>query len=318
MSLSFKQIEVFRAVISTGSISAASKLLCVSPPAVSRLLSYTEQRLGFALFERIKGRLYPTPEAHELFREIERVYAGIQRVNELAAGLASRPSGHIRIVCGASVGQFLVPKAIARYREQAPEVKVTFRQMTRTELTGTLLAKEADIGLQITSEGHPNLTYTPIGEASLVCICPCEHPLTQRGMLTLADLQPYPLISYAPHMPLGVLIEQMYADAGLTRQVAIDVASPQHACLMVQAGAGVALVDEFSVRNSRAGEFVVCPIAQAPAFVAKLVHLRSEPLSRAAASFVAILGATFDDYGMGMHTPADPSPAALSIPLPIH
>ena len=312
MALSFKQIEVFRAVISTGSINAASKLLCVSQPAVSRLLSYTEQRLGFGLFERIKGRLYPTPEAHELFREIERAYAGIQRVNELAVALASRPGGHIRIVCGASIGQFLVPKGIARYRERAPEVKVTFRQMTRAELTATLLAKEADIGLQITSEDHPNFTYTPIGEANLVCICPREHPLAQRSLLTLADLQPYPLISYPPHMPLGALIEQLYVDAGLTRQVAIDVASPQHACSMVQAGAGIALVDGFSVRNRRADEFAVLPIAQAPSFVAKLVHLRSEPLSRITASFVATLGATFDDFGLGMPSPTAEAAIALS------
>src|SRR3546814_17260281 len=72
MSLNLRQIEVFRAVMSTGSISGASKVLHVSQPAVSRLLSYTETRVGFPLFERIKGRLYATPEAKRLFREVDR------------------------------------------------------------------------------------------------------------------------------------------------------------------------------------------------------------------------------------------------------
>ncbi|CAJ3076526.1 LysR family transcriptional regulator [Burkholderia pseudomallei] len=63
MRLNLRQIEVFRAIMLTGSISGAAKLLHVSQPAVSRLISYAEQRLGLALFERIKGRLYPTPEA---------------------------------------------------------------------------------------------------------------------------------------------------------------------------------------------------------------------------------------------------------------
>lgn len=63
MRINLRQIEVFRAIMMTGSISGAAKLLNVSQPAISRLISYTETRVGLVLFERIKGRLYPTPEA---------------------------------------------------------------------------------------------------------------------------------------------------------------------------------------------------------------------------------------------------------------
>src|SRR3546814_8634544 len=57
-----------------------SKLLNVSQPAISRLLAYTESRIGLNLFERIKGRLYPTPEARRLFVEVDAVYQRVQRV----------------------------------------------------------------------------------------------------------------------------------------------------------------------------------------------------------------------------------------------
>src|SRR5471032_3000145 len=87
MKLNLRQIEVFRAIMLSGSISGASKLLYVSQPAVSRLISYTEQRLGLMLFQRIKGRLYPTPEARRLFTEVNVVYQGVQRVNEVADDL---------------------------------------------------------------------------------------------------------------------------------------------------------------------------------------------------------------------------------------
>jgi DNA-binding transcriptional LysR family regulator len=66
--LNLRQIEVFRATMLTGSISSAAKMLHVSSPAVSRLISNTEQRLGLTFFKRIKGRLYPTPEARRLFQ----------------------------------------------------------------------------------------------------------------------------------------------------------------------------------------------------------------------------------------------------------
>ena len=61
MKINLRQIEVFRAIMLTHSMSGAAKALHVSQPAISRLVSHTEQRLGLKLFERIKGRLYPTP-----------------------------------------------------------------------------------------------------------------------------------------------------------------------------------------------------------------------------------------------------------------
>ena len=94
MRINLRQIEVFRAIMLTSSISGAAKLLHVSQPAVSRLLSYTEQRLGLKLFERIKGRLYPTPEAKRLFTEVNAVYQGVQRVNEVADDLIQQRAGH--------------------------------------------------------------------------------------------------------------------------------------------------------------------------------------------------------------------------------
>ncbi|WP_160018317.1 LysR family transcriptional regulator, partial [Raoultella sp. 18093] len=65
--MNLRQIEAFRAVMVTGSVSGAARLLHVSVPPISRLLSHTESRLGFALFERIKGRLHPTAEARRLY-----------------------------------------------------------------------------------------------------------------------------------------------------------------------------------------------------------------------------------------------------------
>ncbi len=84
MKINLRQIEVFRAIMLARSISGAAKVLNVSQPAVSRLVAYTEQRLGIQLFERIKGRIYPTPEANRLFMEVDSLYQYVTRVNEVA------------------------------------------------------------------------------------------------------------------------------------------------------------------------------------------------------------------------------------------
>jgi len=144
MALNLRQIEVFRAVMTTGSISGAAQALHVSQPAVSRLLSYTESKIGFALFERIKGRLYATPEAKRLFREVENVYAGVQRVNELAHDLAERRRGFLHVMSSPSIGQRLVPQAIADFRAQHADVHVTLSFQNYGQMKDRLLDMKAE------------------------------------------------------------------------------------------------------------------------------------------------------------------------------
>lgn len=316
MSMNLRQIEVFRAVMTTGSISGASRLLHVSQPAVSRLLSHTESRLGFALFERIKGRLFATPEAKQLIREVEHVYLGVQRVGELAHDLAQRRQGLLQLVSSPSIGQMLIPRVMALFREQHPAVRVTFQFLGFAHLQQRLLNRQADLGVVILPMDHPNLEVTPVARGSMVCICPHEHPLAQRATLTLADLRPFPLISYSPESPLGGLIATMYRAEDEPLDAAIEVGSPQNACALVEMGAGVGIVDEFSVRSWPADRFVVRPLAGAPVLVANLVHPCAEPLSQLAQDFVVLLRRQLAQQGFEMagQAAARPAPPAPTTP----
>jgi DNA-binding transcriptional LysR family regulator len=105
----------------------------------------------------------------------------------------------------------------------------------------------------------------------------------------VADLQPFPLISYDRDTPFGGLVSTLFATAGEILRPSIEVGSPQNACALVQAGAGIALVDEFSVRSWPAGQLVVRPVQHAPLLHANLVHLRFEPMSQLAQAFVPVL-----------------------------
>lgn len=72
MSINLRQMEVFRAVMQSGGVNSAAQLLHVSPPAISKVLAQAAKASELVLFERVKGRLIPTPEAQRLFEEIER------------------------------------------------------------------------------------------------------------------------------------------------------------------------------------------------------------------------------------------------------
>ncbi len=82
-----RQIEVINAIMLTGSVSAAARLINVTQPAVSRTLQHAEIQLGFPLFQRAKNRLLPTDEALTLYPYIERLFSQLDEVQRLAINL---------------------------------------------------------------------------------------------------------------------------------------------------------------------------------------------------------------------------------------
>ncbi len=85
-----RHIEVFNAIMLTGSVSAAARLINITQPAVSRTLQHAEIQLGFPLFQRAKGRLTPTTEALTLYPHIERLFAQLDEVQRPASTCAPR------------------------------------------------------------------------------------------------------------------------------------------------------------------------------------------------------------------------------------
>ena len=77
MNITLRHIEVFRALMTAGSVTAAAQILFTSQPTVSRELARLESLLGIALFDRVRGRLQPNAQALALYEEVQRSYVGL-------------------------------------------------------------------------------------------------------------------------------------------------------------------------------------------------------------------------------------------------
>ena len=119
-----RYIELFHAVLSTGSLTGAASLLNVSQPAASKALQQAENHLGFPLFSRVRGRLQPTPQALLMRHQIDKLMRDLYDLRRLALNI-TRPESHpLRVTCTPALAQVLVPDAIARLGEVYPETIV--------------------------------------------------------------------------------------------------------------------------------------------------------------------------------------------------
>src|SRR5207248_2605933 len=92
-----RQVEAFRAMMLTGSVTDAAKLMAVTQPAVSRLLRDFQALLKMELFERRGSGLVPTASATALYMEVERSFVGLERITAAAEEIRSRRTGMLRI-----------------------------------------------------------------------------------------------------------------------------------------------------------------------------------------------------------------------------
>ncbi|UFN48505.1 LysR family transcriptional regulator [Roseomonas sp. OT10] len=288
-ALNLRQIEVFRAIMLTGSVSSAGRLLSISQPAVSRVLRQVEDRTHVQLFVRRATGLQPTPEAQRLFAEIERVYQGVQRVQSLAGSLARVKTGTLRLASVPSLGQSLAPRAVGAFHRAYPDVKVVIDLLLHRQIVEAVARGDFDLGISLTRGEHPNIASAPLGASRLVCVCPREHALASRREVSPGDMLEHAMVLQEEDTPVGAVIQQFLSHGHRPPQVACSVRVTGLACSLVQTGMGIAIVDEFSFDHAVWPGLVARPLRGDPYLRYHLLTSVHQPASVVTTTFVEML-----------------------------
>jgi DNA-binding transcriptional LysR family regulator len=210
-----RHIEVFHAVMQTGSVSKAAELLGISQPAASKVLGHAESALGFRLFERIKGRLRPTAEAAILFVEAEKIQQGMGQVRSLAENLQRRPEGRLHIGCLPSLALSITPRAVKAFRELHPTLTCQLETGHIDGLVRALRARQIDLALTFAPREHAGIRMQLLGEVELLYLGPVRGP----GNFDLATLDPAELVRIADSDIVGRTVSEALGAVGVTGRV---------------------------------------------------------------------------------------------------
>jgi DNA-binding transcriptional LysR family regulator len=282
-------MEVLRAVLESGSVTGAARLLNISQPAVTGMLRHTEDQLRLRLFERVKGRLEPTPEARALYAEIALVFERVDRVNRVVEGLREARLGTLNVVCIPVVGTALLPSAIGAFVAARKGASLRFQVQGRREVIELVASGAADLGFGFLLPEHPRIAAREIARGDLVCILPKGHPLGAKEAVAAADLPDWPLITYTSSQGLAPIINGIIAEARVAQRAPIEVGLIVNAWAMVNQGAGIAIVDPHSGLGQLFPDVVVRPFVPGIPVGLEVVHAEDRPLSGLALGLIGLL-----------------------------
>lgn len=243
-----------------GSMNAASTILNVSQPAISRSIALSEQRLGYRLFDRRRGKLVPTREAHLLFDEVTRLHEVAQQVERFAEDLGRRSSGQLSVCASPSLALGFIPGVIAAYLRRHPGVQIRYRTAALSDMAHELVTRQADLAISVLPVQDDNLEVTTLAEADMVCVLPRGHGLLARQSLGLEELSSHPLIGYDRTIPFGRLTWQAFSRAGLVPRLVAEVPRAELALALVREGVGYALLDRFTLSHMALPDLEMRPL----------------------------------------------------------
>lgn len=287
--LTLRQIEVIRAIMITGTIAGAAKLLNVSAPGISRLMKHTERTFRLKLFERRHGRYVPTPEANDIFEQINGVY---QKVDDLHYTLARIERGdgvELRLGSVPSICNVMVPRAIERLKRKHPDLRIEINILKIEEALDYLLLGKGEIAAMSYRLDHPGLDFIPLAMGELFCIVPESHALAGRASVSASEIVAHPLIGIDPNDPYGRIMSEIFVRSGLSFEMAIKARFGTTVCALVKAGLGIAIIDQFTVAHGAMPGIAAIPIEEPTQFQTYVAIKKDKAPSLYAESFVKLL-----------------------------
>lgn len=292
--MNLRHIEVFHAVYVHGSVSAAARALNVSQPSVSKVLRHAEDMLGLELFQRIRGRLVPTPDAHALFGEVSEIHDRMRLLRQVGRNLRDGRGSLLRISALPSLGLGAIPQAVAAFLARHDTALFDLQTLHHDEIVRKLYERETDVAISYQVPADAPVAHSVIGEGELVVLYREEQMPDAPSRIPLARLSDRRFISPVQAGPLGRLLSGELQRQGIVLNEVVSARTYYIAAALVEAGVGMAIVDNFTARAPLAAGLSYRPLQPALTFDIHAVHLQNRPLSLLLSEFVEVLSGVMD------------------------
>ena len=236
MKLNHRQLEAFRGLIQTGSVTEAAKRMHITQPATSRLIADLEYTIGYTLFRREKKRLSPTSEALALFEEVDRSFIGIGKIAEAAMEIGNFQRGSLHLASLPALALGFLPRIISQFSADKPDISIRLQIHSSQRVVQCVASQQFDIGLTESQPVHAAVNSRLLCNAPMLAILPRNHALLKHDSLAPEHFEGENFVSLGTNVKRKLQVET---------QLSLAVGN------LVASGAGVSIIDHVTACNLR-------------------------------------------------------------------
>jgi DNA-binding transcriptional LysR family regulator len=184
LRLSLRELEVFVAIAESGTVTAAATGLAMTQSAASQALAALESGLNASLFDRVGRRLVLNEHGRLL---LPRARAMLDAAQDMQRLFDDQSALHLRLGASTTIGNYLLPEQIARFRQARPQARVELMVANTADIVDAVAGFKVDMGFIEGPCHHPDLLVESWRDDTLLVFAAASHPLAQ-GAVSLAQL----------------------------------------------------------------------------------------------------------------------------------
>lgn len=242
MKIDFDGIQAFVAVAEAGGFQKAALQLHLTQTALTRRVQKLESHLGLRLLDRTTRHVALTAVGREFLPQARSLVDGMQSAVVQLRETARTARGGFTLACISTLSARFLPVLVRKYAERHPGNRIRLLDLVSTQVRQSVLERQAEVGIAIRGEEHPELQERPLFDDALVFYCHRSHPLAQRRRVAWADLKGAGLVSVRTFTATNGLTEYQLARHGIAAAAAYDVQHYATAVNLVAAGVGCAIL----------------------------------------------------------------------------
>lgn len=247
-SVTFKQLRAFAAVARHASFARAAAELNLTPPAVSMQIRELEAQVGLPLFDRTDKQVALTVTGEYLLVYARKILATLKDAEDAVARFRGLQGGHLTIGI-VSTAKYFLPRLLARFREEHPEVEIRLVVSgNREQLVAALQRNEVDLAVMGRPPREIATRAEPFAAHPHVIVTPPDHALAKTmGHVPAQMLANFPFIVREPGSGTRAAMEKYFADHRIEPRIAMEMPSNESIKQAVIAGLGIAFLSLHTV-----------------------------------------------------------------------
>jgi DNA-binding transcriptional LysR family regulator len=293
LKIDFDGVQAFVAIAELGGFNKAARELHITQTALTRRLQKLEAYLGLRLLDRTTRRVELTAVGRDFLPQARAIVQEMTAAVERLKDLSQRARGNFTLACIPSMSSHILPGVMRRYAQAHPDNRIRLLDGDSHAVRGAVLNSQAELGIAVQDEKHPELLETALFSDPLAFICREPHPLQDRRSVTWADMRGTELIGVSSATATRVFMDYQLAKRGIRLHGNYEVQHHATAINLVAAGVGSAILPSSTFREGDRPGLRKIPLVN-PAVKRKVVLLRLKrsSLSPAAQAFHDLLRAT--------------------------
>jgi len=247
--MDIRLLRLFCVVARQGSLVAASRILHLTPSALSHGLKALEAQLGCRLFERVGKKLLLNQAGEQLLAQSQSPLAALDAAEESLKRLGKWGQTRLRIGASSSACQHIVPGVIRDLKKACPSVQLLVESGDTPQMITMLHQNRIDIALGVAPENDPALEIRPIFKDELLFAFAASHRWAAATALSREELRTQPLILYQRSSLTAQWVDQYFRDLDIVPSTIMEIANVEAIKELVKLNLGVAVLAPWTVEK---------------------------------------------------------------------